>query len=348
MSLAYISWRVDTHREIFGIPYFPHGVLIAVGFLCGGWLMSRYTRRRGVPNEVLWDVLTWVLIGSIIGTRLVWVLGHWRELDSPAEVLMIWHGGMSLYGGILGGLVAGIPKVRKYRLPILSTLDFAAPGLALGLVFGRASDLITGDHLGKPTDLPWGFKYVGRDPPGVAPPVGSIVHPVALYDLLSVAVLLGVLLLFLRKQRSPGSAAALFAMWYATGRLMFDFLRTDPVRASGMTGTQLASIAVLVIVMSWLLVGRRKVQPPRRLEEWRPHLEERGRDYGVAVHLLGKDKNSHSNTKKMPIRTKVQISIHQPSELLAASAAIAELCRDAEWPRRLPKLVPRVCASRGT
>lgn len=58
MNLAYISWRVDIHREIFGIPYFPHGVLIAVGFVAGSWLMSRYTRPRGLPNEVLWDVLT--------------------------------------------------------------------------------------------------------------------------------------------------------------------------------------------------------------------------------------------------------------------------------------------------
>lgn len=273
MNFAYISWRVDTHREILGIPYFPHGVLIAIGFLTGGWLMSRYTRRRGVPNEVLWDVLTWALLGSLIGTRLVWVLGHWSELESPAEVLMIWHGGMSLYGGILGGLIAGIPKARHYRLPVLSTLDFAAPGLALGLVFGRASDLITGDHLGKPTSLPWGFKFAGGDPPGVAPPVGSVVHPVALYDLVSVAVLLVVLLLFLRKQRSPGSAAALFALWYATGRLAFDFLRIDPVRAFGMTGTQLTSIVVIVAVTSWLLIGRYQGQAPR-LEEWRP-LEER-------------------------------------------------------------------------
>ncbi|MGH2750446.1 MAG: prolipoprotein diacylglyceryl transferase [Actinomycetota bacterium] len=269
MNLAYISWRVDIHREIFGIPYFPHGVLIAVGFVAGSWLMSRYTRPRGLPNEVLWDVLTWVLAGSLIGTRLVWVMGHWSELSSPAEIVMIWHGGMSLYGGILGGLVAGIPRVRKYRLPVLSMVDFAAPGLAVGLIFGRASDLITGDHLGKATDFPWGFRYVGGNPPGVAPAVGEVVHPVALYDLLSVAVLLVVLVLFLRKERAPGSAAAVFALWYAAGRLAFDFLRTDPVRAFSMTGTQLASVAVLVFVLTWLLLRARRGNRATRLEHWK-------------------------------------------------------------------------------
>lgn len=270
MELASISWNVDIHREIFGIPYFPHGVLIAAGFLAGSWLMSRFTRKRGVPNEILWDILTWVLLGSLVGTRLVWVLGHWRELESPAEIFMIWHGGMSLYGGVLGGLIAGIPKVRRYHLPLLAMLDFAAPGLALGLVFGRASDLITGDHLGKATSLPWGFLYVGENAPGAAPPIGAIVHPVALYDVISVSILLVVLLLFLRKERSPGSAGAIFAIWYATGRLLMDFLRTDPVRAFGLTGTQLASVAVIATAAVWLMARRRSDRQPRRLEEWTP------------------------------------------------------------------------------
>ena len=270
MNLAYISWNVDPNREIFGVPFFPHGVLIALGFLAGGKLMSRYTSRKGLPNDVLWDILFWVLLGSLVGTRLIWVAGHLSELSSPAEIFMIWHGGMSLYGGILGGLVAGIPMGRKYRLPLLQLLDFAAPGLALGLIFGRASDLIIGDHLGKPTGLPWGFKYVGENAAGTDPPIGAIVHPVALYDLVSVTILLGVLVWFLRKPRVPSSVAALFALWYATGRLLFDFLRTDPVRAFGMSGTQLASVVVIATVLGWLLYRARQRPQFALLEEWSP------------------------------------------------------------------------------
>jgi phosphatidylglycerol:prolipoprotein diacylglycerol transferase len=268
MSLAYISWPVDMRREILGIPFFPHGILIAVGFVAGSWVMARYTRRRGLSNDILWDVLTWVAIGSLIGTRLAWVLGNWSELDSPAEAFMVWHGGMTLYGGILGGLVAGIWKVRQHGLPVLSMLDFAVPGLALGLVFGRASDLITGDHLGKPTGLPWGFRYIGRDAPGVDPPLGAVVHPVALYDLLSVTILFVVLVLFLRKARAPGSAAALFAIWYAAGRILLDSLRTDPTRAFGLTGTQLASVLAVPAVLMWLVLRERRGWRAERLEEW--------------------------------------------------------------------------------
>ncbi|MGH2579438.1 MAG: prolipoprotein diacylglyceryl transferase family protein [Actinomycetota bacterium] len=151
-------------------------------------------------------------------------------------------------------------------------LDYAAPALALGLVFGRFSDLITGDHLGKPTNLPWGFKYVGDNPPGVAPPIGAIVHPVALYDLLSVSVLFVVLVVFLRKPRAAGSAAALFALWYAIGRLFTDFLREDPIRAFEMTGTQLASAAVIPAVLVWLVVRNRRAteRVPTSVGKWTP------------------------------------------------------------------------------
>lgn len=235
--LAFISSRVDLHREVFGIHYFPYGVLIAIGFLAGSVVLSRYARRHGVTPEVVWDIATWVLIGALIGTRLVWVFGNWSQLSSPAEALMVWH------GGILGGLLAGLPKVRRHKLPIWPMLDAAAPALALGLILGRASDLITGDHLGKPTGLPWGFRYVGDNPPGTPPPIGAVVHPVALYDLLSVTVLFFVLIWFLRGPRAAGSAAALFTLWYAGGRVGLDFLRTDPTRAFGLTGTQLASPA---------------------------------------------------------------------------------------------------------
>ncbi|MGH2579437.1 MAG: prolipoprotein diacylglyceryl transferase family protein [Actinomycetota bacterium] len=128
MPLADISWRVDVHREIFGIPFFPHGVLIAIGFLAGSWVLSRYVRRIGVSQDALWDVVTWVIIGSLIGTRLLWVLGNWSWLSSPAEALMIWHGGMTLYGGILGGLIAGVWKARKHGLPIVPHARLCGPG----------------------------------------------------------------------------------------------------------------------------------------------------------------------------------------------------------------------------
>lgn len=261
-SFAALSWRVDTHRELFGIPFFPHGLLIAVGFVVGWRIFSHYGRRVGLPSSTALDLVTTIALGSLVGTRLLWVLGNWSEVGSIGEAFRLWNGGMTLYGGILGGALAGVVAAHRRGLPVVRLLDYAAPALAAGIALGRASDLIIGDHLGKPTGMPWGFRYVGTQPPGEAPALGAVVHPVALYDLLLVSMLLLVLVAFLRSPRAAGSAAILFTVWYAVERLVLDLYRTDPIRALGMTGTQLASAGVLLALALVLTVRWRRVPAP--------------------------------------------------------------------------------------
>jgi prolipoprotein diacylglyceryl transferase len=248
--LASLSWPVSTEVHLGPLMIRPHGVLIAVGFLAGARLMQRYTRPRGIPDEALWRVLTWALVGGLVGMRAAWVLGHWRELEGPLEALAVWRGGMSLLGGLIVAVLVGVAVARREKLPALPLLDLAAPGIALGIAIGRVSDLIIGDHLGKPTALPWGFRYPGSDHPlAGAPPIGTVVHPVALYDLILTTVLLFVLIRFLRSPRATGSAIALFILWYAGSRILTDFLRTDPRRLAGLTGSQLTALALIVVVL---------------------------------------------------------------------------------------------------
>jgi phosphatidylglycerol:prolipoprotein diacylglycerol transferase len=260
----------------------PHGALIAVGFLAGAFLMRRSTRRVKVPDEQLWRVLEWGLVGGLIGMRLAWDVGHLEEMRSPVDLIAVWNGGMSLLGGLIGALILGGIAVRRAGLPLLPMLDMAAPGLALGIAIGRFSDLIVGDHLGKPTSLPWGFKYIGGMHPleGV-PAIGTVVHPVALYDMLLTTALLIVLLRFARRPRAVGSSIALFTLWYAGSRVFTDFLRTDPARLFGLTGSQLTSIALIAIVVTGLVLRARSgdrmsgsAGPPRSVPSWNGPVEE--------------------------------------------------------------------------
>src|SRR3990170_4573134 len=131
--LAYISWRVTTEVHLGPFMIRPHGVFIALGFLGGAWLLLRATRARGISDEAVHKVLTWGLIGGLAGMRLAWDLGHWREFDSPIELVAVWQGGMSLLGGLLGGIGLGALVARRERLPLLPMMDMAAPGLALGI-----------------------------------------------------------------------------------------------------------------------------------------------------------------------------------------------------------------------
>lgn len=262
--LASISWKVVTGIHLGPLMIRPHGILIAVGFLAGARLMQRYTRPRGIADEALWRILGWGLVGGLVGMRVAWVLGHWRELGSPLESFAIWNGGMSLLGGLIGAVLVGGFVARREGLPVLPLLDMAAPGLALGIAIGRVSDLIIGDHLGKPTSMPWGFRYVGGvDPLAGVPPLGTVVHPVALYDLILTTVLLIVLIRFLRSPRATGSAIALFTLWYSTGRVFTDVFRTDPRRLAGLTGSQLTALLfILVTVVALWLRARRTARAP--------------------------------------------------------------------------------------
>jgi phosphatidylglycerol---prolipoprotein diacylglyceryl transferase len=256
--IGYISWPVVTEFHLGPLMLHPHGLLIAVGFFAGAAVMRRYARRAQISDDALWRVLEWGLVGGLVGMRLAWDLGHWREMQSLVDYVAIWKGGMSLLGGLLGGVLAGALVARHERLPIVSLLDMAAPGLALAIAIGRLSDLVIGDHLGKPTSLPWGFRYQGgMNPLAPVPPLGTVVHPVALYDFLLTIVLLIVLIRFLRSARTPGSSIALFTLWYAGSRVFTDFLRTDPRRLAGLTGSQLTSIVLIVAVVAALSVRHR-------------------------------------------------------------------------------------------
>jgi len=90
------------------------------------------------------------------------------------------------------------------------------------------------------------------------PPLGAVVHPSALYDLGSLLPLFGVLLWFRRRSRAEGSVAGLFALWYATGRFLGDFTRDDPVRALGLSGSQLAALAAILVVSVALILRSRR------------------------------------------------------------------------------------------
>ncbi|MBI3647582.1 MAG: prolipoprotein diacylglyceryl transferase [Actinobacteria bacterium] len=262
--LAHISWKVVTGFHVGPLMIRPHGLLIAVGFLAGARLMQRYSRPRGISDETLSRVLWWALIGGLVGTRVAWDLGHWREMGSVLDLVAIWNGGMSLLGGLIGAVLVGGFVAGREKLSILPLLDMAAPGIALGIAIGRVSDLVIGDHLGKPTTLPWGFRFVGGvEPLANVPPIGTVVHPVALYDLILTSVLLFVLIRFMRKPREDGSTIAVFTLWYAGGRVLTDFFRTDPRPLLGLTGSQLTSIVaiVTVVVALWWRAKRRSTAP---------------------------------------------------------------------------------------
>ena len=284
--LAVIGWPVIDRIRVGPVAISPHGLGIAAGYLAGSWWMIREGRKRGLAEEQVGTILLWALVGAIFGARFFYVVGHFSDFDSIGEMLAIWRGGISLIGGIAGAIMFAYPVMRRYKYRFLQVMDSAAIGLAFGIIIGRIGDLFIGDHLGKPTDFFLGWAYRGGRLPGpwVENPAtgewtatlagghtetlaregaslfrgsevlstGAGVHQTALYDFF-IALGLFLFLYWLNKTpRREGILIMTFAIWYGTGRVITDFLRIDKTYF-GLTGSQLASIAAILISIVFLI-----------------------------------------------------------------------------------------------
>lgn len=267
--LAAISYEPLVSIHLGPLTVSPHGIFTAVGFLVGAKLLLSDSRRRGIPDDDIYAILTRAGIGALVGARVVYVINHWSSYDSPLEWFRVWEGGISLLGGIAGALVAAAPAARKRGLRFFPLMDLAAPWLPLGIAVGRIGDLVIADHLGDTTSLPFGFRCpeivdVGRTVGSPCPP-GEVVHLTAAYDLLVAACVALVLVVLRRRPLQVGARTLLLGILYGAGRFGFDFLRTD-TRRLGLTGSQWTALAV-VLLAGFLLAARRRRSPdlPREM-----------------------------------------------------------------------------------
>jgi phosphatidylglycerol:prolipoprotein diacylglycerol transferase len=160
-----------------------YALILGAAMLIGVWLTAEEAERRGFKKAEIYDAALWIILGGISGARLFHVMDHWSHeyALNPIRALYIWEGGLAIWGGVIGGLIAVaiIAWRRKWRLPRL--LDALVPGLVLGQAVGRVACLITGDAMGKPTTGPFGFAYTS--PNAMVPQLGVYYTPMPLYEI---------------------------------------------------------------------------------------------------------------------------------------------------------------------
>ncbi len=286
---ASIGWPV-LDRVRFGDAFAvsPHGLFIAIGFMIGASLLARMAVRRGIDEEHIQSIIFWCLVGAIIGSRFFYVLAHFSEFDNLGQMLAIWRGGISLLGGIAGAVLINVHRLRRYGYRFFQVADPGAVAVALGIAIGRTGDLIIGDHLGRPTRWLLAWRYSGGT---LAPPFncaaevcraslqgghterisrdgatlldagnailaqGVGVHQTALYDMILVGLLFGLLWLLQRRPRREGVLTLTFGLLYGGFRLLEDSLRIDK-RFGPLTGSQWTALTVAVISAAILLWWR--------------------------------------------------------------------------------------------
>ena len=246
---------------VLGLPVRWYGLILVVAAGIAIWLAQREARRRGIAPSIVWDAAVWVGVAALVGGRALYVLQN--ELPSlaehPAHVLMVWMGGLSFYGGLIGAMVAVVIFARRRGIPLLVALDVAAPGAAIGQAIGHIGCLIGGDSYGIPTTLPWAVIY--RNPAAMAP-LNVPLHPTQAYE----AILLAVLFvgLWLGRERltrlGAGVTASAYLLGLAVIRFGLFFLRDEPAVLLGLKTAQWIGVGIAVAAIVIFLAARRRAR----------------------------------------------------------------------------------------
>ena len=285
--------------EIFSVELGPisfalrwYALAYIVGILAGWWLAARTLRApRLWPSErppmtpaQLESLMTWIILGIIVGGRLGFVLFYQPAYfwANPTAIPAVWQGGMSFHGGLIGVLLAAGVFIRRHGLPVLGTLDVLAIGTPPGILLGRIANFVNAELWGRPTDLPWGVIF-----PGAAaqdcPMVPCARHPSQLYEAGLEGLLLGGLILWVVWRRGwlkrPGRVTGLFAAGYGVARFAVEFVRqADPqfitpenplghVVGAGGIGLSMGQLLSLPLILggAWLMArARRPDRGPER------------------------------------------------------------------------------------
>lgn len=244
------------YPELFKIGNFPintYGVFLALAFLCAILIAVKLGARDGLRREKIYDLCLWMLVSSLIGSKILMLFTEPEYRDHPWQLLSLdfLRSGGVFYGGLISGILAGYLLIRRYKLPWWKTADACAPGIAIGNFFGRQGCFAAGCCWGKPTSLPWGVKFseLGHEITGV--PVGIPLHPTQLYESFAM-LLVFVFLLWLHKRRLfEGQVILFYALLYSVVRFSIEFFRDDPrgdvfglTSATGLSTSQLISLVI--------------------------------------------------------------------------------------------------------
>jgi prolipoprotein diacylglyceryl transferase len=273
LLLASIPSPSSGEVHVGGIALHAYGVCLLLGILGAVWLTGVRWTRRGGDWDLVFRVAMWGVAGGVVGARLYHVVTSWSEVPDPKwqGVFEIWKGGLGIWGGIAGGVLAGSIVIKRSGNSVYGFMDACAPGLLLAQAIGRWGNYFNQELFGKPTDLPWGLEIDVQNRPAQYAS-NETFHPTFLYESLWNLLGMGVLLLVDRRFRiRPPGLFALYVAWYTAFRMFEETLRIDPsheyfgLRLNFYVSAVLFALSIVAFIWS----QRRSQEPgrPRKTTE---------------------------------------------------------------------------------
>ncbi len=235
--------------KIGGLSIYSYGLAVALGFLTGLALAGIKARKEGIDSDIAFNFLFVVFVSGIVGARIFYVLGHFSDYSyNPIEIIMLQHGGMSWFGGLTFGSLAGFLYLKAKKQSIYRILDLVVPFVALAQSIGRIGCFLNGCCFGRPSIF------------GIYFPVHEdILIPTQLYSSLGLLVIF-ILLRFLQdRPHKQGQIFFAYLFLYSLKRFFIEFLRADNPRIiMGLTLFQVMSLALLFVSIYKLIALKKK------------------------------------------------------------------------------------------
>jgi len=226
-----------------------------------GWLYC----KKILANEqkllaLLDDLITYIVAGVILGGRLGYVIIYNLEyyLKNLFEVFMIWNGGMSFHGGLVGVLVAVVIFSRKHKINSYIFLDLICLAAPIGIFLGRIANYINSELYGRETDVAWSVKFIMID--------NVSRHPSQIYEAIFEGLVLFFLLNYYYKKNifvKPGLISAMFLIFYSFFRFFLEFFRAPDSQlgylAFQLTLGQIISVIFLIFGIYLFFIKKNEI-----------------------------------------------------------------------------------------
>jgi phosphatidylglycerol---prolipoprotein diacylglyceryl transferase len=255
-----------------GIPIYSYGFMMMTAFATAIFVASYRARNAGIDPNIILDAGLWCMIAGIAGSRLFYVAQYHEQFRGRGlfDYFKVWEGGLVFYGGLIGGVVAGLLFLVRRKAPLRQVIDIVAPSVPLGVAFARFGCFLNGCCFGRRADpsYPLAVQFgadshalqrhldLGYVPHGAE--FCAPVHPSQLYESVTCFALFAFLSLYYvltRRRRVPGEVFLLFAVLYPAARIVLETFRqdTNPVFGTGLVMGQAVSIPILAVCLPWFV-----------------------------------------------------------------------------------------------
>lgn len=318
LSFPGLGLEFELSRTAFtvaGQPIYWYGVLIAVAFLLGAVYTLRRVKAFGLDGDRMMDAIIAGVILGVVCARLYYVIfsGDSTYFESFLNLINIRKGGIAIYGGVIGALLAAVLMSRVRNFKLLPTLDAVSGGLLLGQAIGRWGNFVNIEAFGSNTTLPWGMTspsiewYLQQNQTrlagiGVTVDPSMPVHPTFLYE--SIWCLLGFLLIawYTKRRRFDGELSLIYIGWYGLGRSFIEGLRTDPLLIGTVRISQMVAILCMAVSVVALIIVHSRIRRANDPDYLRLHFStEDGQAIiaGTFYKMKGEDKTDKPDEKEL-------------------------------------------------